>query len=214
MLLQRVRVVREPRLQLACRGRTTIARAASGDQHAERGTQALGAARAAGASRSAAERATASIGERRADGVGDRDARSSCQPKSTRAASAVIAADHRARRRARRRGRGSRRAGSRRRGRCSGARGEARERPLEQHARPAARSASPRARSSSAIETLRRRSCGQAELRRAARRRTSVKAAKLATRPAMIAYGRRRPPVAPPAKHDRQHREHARRDAR
>ena len=56
-----------------------------------------------------------------------------------------------------------------------GAAAEARERPLEQHARPAARSASPRAGSSSAIETLRRRSCGQAELRRAARPRTSVK---------------------------------------
>ena len=37
---------------------------------------------------------------------------------------------------------------------------------------------------------------------------------KLRMSPAMIAYGLRRPPLAPPAKHDRQHREHARRDRR
>src|SRR5690348_519527 len=52
---------------------------------------------------------------------------------------------------------------------------------------------------SSAIERLRRKSCGRWSWR-SSHVAISVKVAKLTTSPAMIAYGLRRPPVAPPAK--------------
>src|SRR5262249_40419646 len=51
---------------------------------------------------------------------------------------------------------------------------------------------------SSAIAMLRRRSCGRPSAERIAEA-VSVKSVKLATSPAMIAYGRRLPPAAPPA---------------